>query len=177
MAKSARRNAGGKSRGAIMKNKQDSYLGDVSLPGKINDIPALKATLIAAFDAKSQDHKAISRYSVLLGTHVLEVTGVQHDATIDECFAVNEQWQAGTVPFQAARNVAGRLLRLAREEQNPLRVTVLRVMAQVANTPHVKRHALIASDYAIKAINVLYPHNSDEVRRERETQIALMESV
>jgi hypothetical protein len=160
-----------------MQNKKDSYLGDVSLPGKIDDIPALKAKLIAAFDAKASDHKAISRYSVLLAAHVLDVTSVQRDATIDQCFAVNEQWQEGKVAFQAARNVAGMLLRLAREEQNPLRATVLRVMAQVAATPHVKRHALIASDYAIKLINVMHPHNVDEVRRERETQIALMESV
>jgi hypothetical protein len=160
-----------------MKNKTDSYLGNVSLPGKIDDIPALKAKLIAAFDAKSHDHKAISRYGVLLGAHLLAVTGVERNEAIAECFAVNEQWRAGTVPFQAARNVAGRLLRLAREEPDPLRATVLRVMAQVAATPHVKRHALIASDYAIKAINLLYPRDLDAVRQERETQIALMESV
>jgi hypothetical protein len=50
-------------------------------------------------------------------------------------------------------------------------------MAQVAATPHVKRHALIASDYAIKLINLLHPKNFDAVRKEREIQIALMESI
>jgi hypothetical protein len=50
-------------------------------------------------------------------------------------------------------------------------------MGQVAATPHVKWHALIASDYAITLINLMYPKNLDEVRKERELQIKLMESV
>jgi hypothetical protein len=61
------------------------------------------------------------------------------------------------VKFQAARDVAGMVLRLAREEKDPVRVKVLRVMAQVDNTPHVKRHA----------------KNFDEVRKDREIQIAM----
>jgi predicted ATP-dependent serine protease len=44
-----------------MKNKKDSYMGDVGLPGKIDDISELKEKLIEAFHAKA--HKAISRYS------------------------------------------------------------------------------------------------------------------
>jgi hypothetical protein len=155
----------------------DSYLGDVSLPGHIDDIPALKAKLIAAFDAKAGDHQAISRYAVLLASHLLEATNVPRDDATDACLTVNEQWQAGTVRFQAARNVGGRMLALAREERDPVRAKVLRALAQVALTPHVKRHALIASDYALKAINTLHPGDLAAARREREAQIGLMESV
>ncbi|MFP3041813.1 hypothetical protein LQZ19_08325 [Treponema primitia] len=50
-------------------------------------------------------------------------------------------------------------------------------MAQVTNTPHVKDHALWASDYAIKLVNKMYPNNSGEVKKEREIQIELMKSV
>ncbi|KAA6301862.1 MAG: hypothetical protein EZS26_002025 [Candidatus Ordinivivax streblomastigis] len=161
----------------IMKNKKDSDMGDVGLPGKMDDIPELKEKLIEAFDAKSHDHKAISRYSLLLATHILDLTGIQKDNSIEEVFAVNEKWQEGKVKFQDARNVAGMILDFAREEKDPVREKVLRVMAQVANTPHVKRHALIASDYAIKLINLLHPKNFEEVKKEREIQIALMETV
>jgi hypothetical protein len=140
-----------------MKNKKDSYMGDVGLPGKIDDVPELKEKLIEAFDTKTNDHKAISRYSLLLAAHVLDLTGTPKDGAIEECFIVNEKWQAGEAKFQDARNVAGRILRLAREEKDPVRVKVLRVMAQVANSPHVKRHAIIASDFEIKLIIVLHP--------------------
>ncbi|MDR3367415.1 MAG: hypothetical protein LBO71_10690 [Prevotellaceae bacterium] len=159
-----------------MRNRKDSDMGDVGIIKKIDDIPALKDKLVGAFDAKANDHKAISRYSLLLAAHVLDLTGVQRDNAIEECFAVSEKWQEGKVKFQEARNVAFKLHRLAREEADPVKVKVLRLMGQVAATPHVKRHALIASDYAIKIINLLHPKNFDEVRKEREVQLALMES-
>jgi hypothetical protein len=54
---------------------------------------------------------------------------------------------------------------------------IYRIMAQIANCLHVKNHALWASDYAIKLINKMYPNNFDEVKKEREIQIALMKSV
>ncbi len=161
-----------------MKNgKKDSYMGDVGIIKKLDDIPELKNKLIDAFDVKAHDHIAISRYSMLLGRHVLDISGVPGEAAIEDCFTINELWQRKKVGFQAARDVAGVVLDMARREKDPVRVKVLRVMAQVANTPHVKRHALIASDYAVKLINVMYPGDFDAVGRERETQIALMNSV
>jgi hypothetical protein len=66
---------------------------------------------------------------------------------------------------------------LARNEKDPIKEKVYRVMAQIANVPHVKNHALWASDYAVKLINKLYPNNFDEVKKEREIQIELMKSV
>ena len=155
--------------------KKDSYMGDVGIIRKIDDIPELKDKLIAAFDTK--DHKQISQYSVLLAEHILNITGIQKDSAIDECFVINKKWQQGIVKFQDARNVAFKIHRLAREEKDAVKTKVLRVMGQVAATPHVKRHALIASDYAITLINLLYPKNFEEVKKERTIQIELMNRV
>ena len=160
-----------------MKDKKDSYMGDVGIIKKIDDIPALKDELIAAFDSKSNSHKAISCYSLLLAQHVLDLTNIEPCEEIHECFDICRKWQEGKAKFQEARNVAFKLHKLAREEKDPIKVKVLRVMGQVAATPHVKRHALIASDYAIKLINLMYPKNFEEVRKEREIQIELMKSV
>jgi hypothetical protein len=76
-----------------------------------------------------------------------------------------------------ARDAADKLLKLARDEKDPIKEKIYRVMAQVTNSPHVKNHALWASDYAIKLINKMYPNNLDEVKKEREIQIELMKSV
>lgn len=160
-----------------MKNKKDSYMGDVGIIKKIDDIPELKDELIAAFDSKSYSHKDISRYSLLLAQHVLDITNIQPGDAINECFDINRKWQEGKAKFQDARDVAFKIHRLAREEKDPIKVKVLRVMGQVAATPHVKRHALIASDYAITLINLMYPNNLEEVRKERKVQIELMKSV
>jgi hypothetical protein len=158
-------------------NKKDSYMGDVGIIRKIDDIPWLKEKLIETFDEKCHSHIDISRYGLLLANHILELTNTPMDDSIAEVFAINQKWQAGEVRFQAARDVAGMILDLAREEKDPVKGKVYRVLGQVAAIPHVKRHALIASDYAITLINVMYPKNMEEVKKEREIQISMMQSV
>jgi len=160
-----------------MKDKKDSYLGDVGIIKKIDDLPELKADLIKAFDEKCHNHKAISHYGLLLAQHILDLTKITADETLQECFIINLQWQAGQAKFQEARQVAFKLNRLAHDEKDLIKVKVYRVFGQIAAIPHVKRHALIASDYAITLINVMYPHNLEEVRKERKIQIDLMKQV
>jgi hypothetical protein len=160
-----------------MKGKKDSYMGDVGIIRKIDDIPELKEKLIEAFDAKCYNHILISNYGMLLAEHILELTGTRSDEAIEQVFAVNKRWQAGEVRFQAARDAAGTMHDLARAEKDPMKAKVFRVLGQVAAIPHVKRHALIASDYAVTLINLMYPKNLEEVRKEREVQIELMNSV
>lgn len=152
-----------------------SYMSCVGIIRKIDDIPELKERLIDVSESKS--HKQMSMYSLLLADHILKVSNIECDSDIAECFEINLKWQEGKVKFQDARNVAFKINRLAREEKDPVRVKVLRTMGQVAATPHVKWHALIASDYAITLINILYPNDLDEVKKEREIQIELMKSV
>jgi hypothetical protein len=41
----------------------------------------------------------------------------------------------------------------------------------------MKEHAMVASDYAIKVINLLYPNKKEKVTEERLWQIKLMQSV
>jgi hypothetical protein len=47
-------------------------------------------------------------------------------------------------------------------------------MAQNSCIPHVKFHALWATDFAITLINKLYPSDLDEVKNERQIQIQLL---
>lgn len=152
-----------------------SYMSCVGLIRKIDDIPELKDMLIDVSESKS--HKQMSVYSLLLAEHILEISKVECNSDIAECFEINKKWQEGKVKFQDARNVAFKINRLAREEKDPVRVKVLRAMGQVAATPHVRYHALIASDYAITLINLMYPKNLDEVKKERELQIEMMKGV
>ncbi|GHU12156.1 hypothetical protein FACS1894151_11770 [Spirochaetia bacterium] len=147
---------------------------------KIDDIPDLRIELENIFDRKN--HKEMVKYSVLLGKHILKITNTEPCDEINECFDIIEKWQNGETgkgfaKFQGARDVADKLLKFAHDEKDPIKEKIYRVMAQVANIPHVKNHALWASDYAIKLINKMYPNNFEEVKKEREIQIELMKSV
>jgi len=150
-------------------------MSNVGIIKKIDDIPELKDELIAVFESKSK--KDISHYGLLLVQHVLSLTNVQPWDVINECIDVSRRWQEGKATYQETRQAAAMIPDLARAEKDPVKAKVLRVMGQVALIPHVKRHALIASDYAITLINLMYPKNLEEVRKERKIQIELMKSV
>lgn len=157
------------------KPKKGGNLDDVNIIKKLDDIPELKKKLIEVFDTKT--HRNVSRYGLLLADHILRLTNMPGDKALEACYRVNEKWRDGAAKFQEARAAAGQLLDMARGEKDPVREKALRVMAQVAAIPHVKRHALIASDYAVKVINLLYPGSLNEVKKERKLQIKLMKSV
>ena len=154
---------------------RENELEGVTIIKKLDDVPALKEALISVYETKS--HKDVSRYSLLLAEHVLSLSGMPINETVDACFSVSRAWQEGTAKFQQARQVAFTLHRLAREETDPVYVLVYRTLGQIAATPHVKRHALVASDYAVKLVNRMFPRDLDKVREIRETQITLMQSV
>ncbi len=157
------------------KSKKGSDLSDVNLVGKLEDWAEGKATLVAAFDHKT--HRRVSRYGERLAVHVLDMAGMQMDAPLEACCTVIRRWRAGAAHFQEARDMAFEMHELARVESDPLREKALRTMGQIAAIPHVKRHALIASDYAVKVVNLLHPGDREAVRAEREWQIRVMEAV
>ena len=154
---------------------RENELEGVTIIKKRDDVPELKEKLIAVYETKS--HKDVSRFSLSLAEHVLELTQMPRNETIEACFTVSRAWQAGNAKFQEARQVAFALHRLAREEQNPVYVLCYRTLGQIAATPHVKRHALVACDYAVKLVNCMYPKDWEKVREMRETQIALLQQL
>ena len=155
--------------------KHTNELEGVSIIKKLDDVPELKEKLVALYETKS--HKDVSRYSLLLAEHVLSLTGMPRNEIVESCFSVSRAWQEGHAKFQEARQVAFALHRLAREEADPIYVLVYRTLGQIVATPHVKRHALIASDYAVKLVNRMCPGDFEQARTMREQQIALLESV
>ncbi len=119
----------------------------------------------------------MSKYAHLLAEHVLDLCRMERTEVIEECFRMNERWQKKEVRFQDALEVAGILNSLAREERDIIKAKALRALGQVAATPHVRYHPLVASEYAVVIINHMYPKDFDKVREERELQIELMKRV
>jgi hypothetical protein len=144
--------------------------------GKIEDVPALRDAFIAVYDMKAKEDAV--RFGLLYGKHIVAVAGVEPCGEIAATFAAMQRWLDGKANYHEARNIAfGDLYRLAREENDIVKLKFYKTMAQIACIPHVKYHALWATDFAVTLINAMHPGNLDEVKKERETQIALLESV
>ena len=145
------------------------------LVGKIDDIPELKNEFIPIYDKKS--HKQIVQFCLLLGKHVLVLTGFSPSDEINASFEAMKKWIEGKVNYHEARNLSFEISRIAREEKDLIKVRFHRTMAQIAASPHVKYHGLWATDFAVTLINRIFPGNMDEVRKEREKHIELINMV
>jgi hypothetical protein len=144
--------------------------------GKIDDVPELRDEFIAIFDGKSKEDAV--RFGLLYGRHLLDITGLEPCKEISHAFEAMQKWLDGNANYHEARNIAFQdLYRYAREEDDEVLLKFYKAMAQIACIPHVKFHALWATDFAVTLINRMYPGNLDEVKRERALQISLFESV
>lgn len=63
------------------------------------------------------------------------------------------------------RQIGFRIHQMAKENDNLLMQTSLRVVGQAVATGHMKEHAMVASDYAIKVINIKYRFECCSTRR------------
>ncbi|MEG0774612.1 hypothetical protein [Clostridium sp.] len=85
-----------------MKNKKEtSYMGNVGIIKKIDDIPELKEELIVVFESKNK--KDVSRYGLLLIEHVLSLANVEPCDVINECIEISRRWQEGNATYQETR--------------------------------------------------------------------------
>lgn len=134
----------------------------------------LRTQLVIEFERKT--HAQAAQFSVKLAYHALELTGMVINKTIQESLDINILWQEGKAKVQEARSLAFALHRLARESQDKLQTVTLRALGQIAATPHVKEHALVATDYLIKIINLLHGNDMSEATRERLYQIELLKT-
>ena len=96
-------------------------------------------------------------------------------ALITEGFAVNEKWQIGEARIHEVRQAGFKVHKLAKESENQIIQTAIRVAGQAIGTGHMKEHAMVASDYVIKVLNLKYPNNMEVVEKLREWQIRTMD--
>ena len=117
-----------------------------------------------------------SRYALRLAVHIMETAGYSdpHNPAITASFAVNRQWQAGAARMHDVRQAGFAVHKLARQAPDELTTAVLRVVGQAIGTGHMPEHAMVASDYAIKVINLLYPGDRAAITHERQWQVRVM---
>ena len=142
---------------------------------KINDIPELRSSLDTIYEWKTQIQ--LAQWSLNLAEHILTVVGYDYEAAdpvIKNGFATNRQWQAGMARMFDVRQAGFKVHQLAKVCNDPVIQAALRVAGQAVGSGHMREHAMVASDYAIKTINLKYPNDINAVRTEREWQIATL---
>lgn len=121
---------------------------------------------------KTMDQVSVAKWSLSLAKHILETVDINYESYIElvEGFRINELWQDGEARMHDVRQIGFSIHRLARECDSEIQKTALRVVGQAVGSGHMKEHAMIASDYAIKTIGLITSNDIGAVTLEREWQ-------
>lgn len=138
---------------------------------EINDIPEFRVALDSIYEAKTQIQ--LAQWALKLAEHILSLVGYPYgnDPVIQNGFYINRQWQTGAARMFDVRQAGFKVHQLAKACNDPIIQAALRVAGQAIGTGHMQEHAMVASDYAIRVINLKYPGDIGAVKAEREWQI------
>jgi immunity protein 5 of polymorphic toxin system len=103
----------------------------------------------------------------------LDIVGIDYNSVdeIVEGFKVNELWQVGKARMHDVRQAGFKVHKLARECESELKKTALRAAGQAVGSGHMREHAMVASDYAIKTISLISSNDFEAITKEREWQL------
>lgn len=133
---------------------------------------------IAALNEK-MDQIILAKWSIGLVRHTLESMEMD-EKTLDEIekgFGINEQWQIGNLGVHEVRQAALAMHKLARENDDEVKKTVLRAAGHAIASGHMKEHAMVASDYAIKAVGLISKNDEGFITAERQWQLKSLEEI
>jgi rRNA maturation endonuclease Nob1 len=121
----------------------------------------------------------LAKWSLSLSKHLLEEAGIDYTiyADIVEGYKINELWQSGNASIGDIRQSGLKIHKLARESNNEVTKTAIRVVGQAVSSGHVKEHSMVSSDYAIKTIGLVYLNDYKAISKERNWQLEQMKNL
>lgn len=81
----------------------------------------------------------------------------------------------GEARMHDVRKAGIKIHRLVKACPDLMTQAALRVVGQAVSIGHMKEHAMVASDYAVKVMNLMFPNDIDAVTKQREWQISSFE--
>ena len=138
---------------------------------KIYDNAELRDELDALYGTSNQ--VILAHWALLLAKHILDFAGIDYSTNdvILDGFNISQEWQNGQAKVHDVRQSGFRIHQLAKQAEDIVQRTVYRVVGQSVAVGHMAEHAMVASDYAVKIVNLLFPDDGVAVTAERQWQI------
>ena len=145
--------------------------------GKLLDDTEMRKAIVKELENSSQIK--VCRYSLLLAMHVLELIKYPEIdyTTIIEGFFVNEQWQKGNARTREVRQAGLKIHQMGNAYKDDITRMALWAVGQAVAAGYRREHAIVASDYAVNVINLLYPNDMDAVKNERKWQLNHLQEI
>lgn len=143
---------------------------------RLLDDPALRAELDLLCAGLSQP--VLCAWAVSVAKRALFDAGIDLESVpaVKDGFSVNEAWRRGEARMHDVRQAGFAVHAVAREFSGE-KQAALRCAGQAVGTGHMREHALVCADYAVKAVNLRHPGDHAAASRERARQIAELREV
>lgn len=138
---------------------------------KINDNKELRKEIDGFYE--NMDQKTLAKWSLAIAKHILKIVDIDY-SSIDEIvegFKISELWQVKEVRLHDIRQAGFKIHKIARESDSEIKRAALRVVGHAVASGHMREHAIIASDYAVKTIGLITSDNMEAITIEREWQL------
>jgi len=151
--------------------------GDVKVPSehkiKVTDIPQKRLELETILE--QLPHKEVARWAVENARRFIEdiENFADKESILGETLNVFQQRLEGKISAYQLRQAGFLANTLSKRSTTDICKFAARVYIQAIASAHMRGHAIVSSDYAIKVIQLKDPKDLDRVRVERERQISL----
>jgi len=138
---------------------------------KIKDDTLLREIIDTVYE--ESDQIILARWSLEMAKHILELVNIPYENNdiIIGGFDTNVRWQNGKARMHDVRQAGFKIHQQARTSENEIEKTALRVVGQAVGSGHMREHAMVASDYSVKVINLMKPDCMEAVSDERKWQL------
>lgn len=138
---------------------------------KIADNSDLRADINKIYDKTEQIN--LAKWAISCAKHVLPFSSDEDIdlSIIENGFKVNELWQIRKTSVHEVRQAGFRIHAIARQCKTEVGKNAIRTTGQAVGVGHMKEHAMVCSDYAIKTVELAFPKDFNKIKKEREWQL------
>lgn len=138
---------------------------------KLIDNSGLRAEIDNLVDSLNQVN--LAKWAIICAKHVLQYSETEfpeNEAAADG-FKINELWQKGEASIHQVRQAGFKVHEAARQCKSEIAKSVMRTAGQAVGVGHMREHAMVASDYAIKTIQLAFSNDINKITEERQWQL------
>lgn len=137
---------------------------------KILDNPVLRTKL--ADLVQIMEHIDLANWAMSCANHILNLSTEQIKLEVVQFgFETNKLWQENKATIHQVRQAGFKIHEEARKCKTEIAKNVLRTVGQAVAVGHMKEHAMVCSDYAIKSVQLSSSNDLDKISAERTWQI------
>ena len=144
---------------------------------KIEDNSELREEIDRLYEITEQVE--LAKWSINCAKHILPLSKVENIemSDIESGIRINELWQVGKVNVYEVRQAGFKIHAVARNCKTDIGNNAIRTVGQAVGVGHMKEHAMVCSDYAIKTVQLAFPNDKEKITEERKWQLEALREV